>query len=383
MSKQTYKGKGMSPAKKKFINTSLLIISIGVSTYIFAQLTDIFFVQALFFVLIAFYEIVMQDVLGVGLILLKMGGWRIIPGILCILLYLGGYVGIYAVPTAMGVFLLFIDQQNVKAEVTQAEYDIQKRILDLDLESFETYNLQMKTEAQTGYGRRSEKITEEQNKLRESLAVSLEKFKEISKERTKVSIDVFESLSETIKPIKEITPTTIKLAMFLVIFFGMYLGLIVTHEEFGFSTVDDEGFNIESSKVPKKPRNKAYQSSLESSNEKFQTSSESSPGSFETLSPKTSFAQKESPPKLQAIPKPQSEWERFIRASIRESGNLNSAKRVSMLTGIPIERCLEYRKRLEAMTIGGEPVVETVQGGSRVRFAREVVLEKAREREVI
>lgn len=360
MSKQTYKGKGMSPAKKKFINTSLLIISIGVSTYIFAQLADIFFVQALFFVLIAFYEIVMQDVLGVGLILLKMGGWRIIPGILCILLYLGGYVGIYAVPTAMGVFLLFIDRQNVKAEVTQAEYDIQKRILDLDLESFETYNLQMKTEAQTGYGRRSEKITEEQNKLRESLAVSLEKFKEISKERTKVSIDVFESLSETIKPIKEITPTTIKLAMFLVIFFGMYLGLIVTHEEFGFSTVDDEGFNIESS------------------NEKFQTSSESFPGSFETLLSKTSSIQKENLSKLHAVPKPQSEWERFVRASIRESGNLNSAKRVSMLTGIPIERCLEYRKRLEAMRIGGEPVVETTQGVSRTKFEKEVILERVR-----
>jgi len=400
VSKQAYKV--MSPAKKKFINTSLLIISIGVSTYIFAQLTDIFFVQALFFVLIAFYEIVMQDVLGVGLILLKMGSWRIIPGVLCILLYLGGYVGIYAVPTAMGVFLLFIDQQNVKAEVTQVEYDIQKRILDLDLESFETYNLQMKTEAQTGYGRRSEKITEEQSKLRESLAAGLEKFKEISKERTKVSIDVFESLSETIKPIKEVSPTNIKLAMFLVIFFGMYLGLIVTHEEFGFSTFDGEesenkSYDAESPKVPeklwhkifKKLRNKTSQSSSETSNEKFQSYSESSdgklqssPGSFETLSPKTSSTPKENLPKLQAVPKPQSEWERFVRASIRDSGNLNSAKRVSMLTGIPIDRCLEYRKRLEAMTIGGEPVVETVQGGSRVRFEKDVILERIREREV-
>ncbi|HHW90964.1 MAG TPA: hypothetical protein GX745_08700, partial [Clostridiales bacterium] len=349
--------------KKKFINRSLLTISIGVSAYIFARMTDIPLVQGLFFVLIAFYEIVMQDVLGVGLIFIKQGKWRVLPGILCILFYIAGYVGIYAVPTAMGVFLLFIDQQSVRAEITQAEYDIQKRILDLDLESFETYNLQMKTEAQTGYGRRSEKITEEQNKLRESLAVSLEKFKEISKERTKVSIDVFESLSETIKPIKEVSPTTIKLVMFLVIFFGMYLGLIVTHEEFGFSVSSDS--NIENSKVPEKLRNKACQSSSKSSDEKFQSSPESfdgklqsSPGSFE---------------------KPQSEWERFVRASIRESGNLNSAKRVNMLTGIPIDRCLEYRKRLEAMTIGGEPVVETTQGVSRAKFEKEVILERVRE----
>lgn len=366
--------------KKKFINRSLLTISIGVSAYIFAQMADIFLVQGLFFVLIAFYEIVMQDVLGVGLIFIKQGKWRVLPGILCILFYIAGYVGIYAVPTAMGVFLLFIDQQNVKAEVTQAEYDIQKRILDLDLESFETYNLQMKTEAQTGYGRRSEKITEEQNKLRESLAVSLEKFKEISKERTKVSIDVFESLSETFKPIKEVSSTTIKLVMFLVIFFGMYVGLIVTHEEFGFNMQDeknakDESFNIESSKVPEKLHNKACQTSPESSNGKFQSSSE-------TLTPKVSGLQKtslEGSPKLKAVPRPQSEWERFVQNSIRESGNLNSAKRVSMLTGIPIDRCLEYRKRLEAMTIGGEPVVETTQGVSRAKFEKEVILERVRE----
>ena len=369
MSEHRNKGKGKGLTKKKFINRSLLTISIGMSTYIFAQMADIFLVQGLFFVLIAFYEIIMQDVLGVGLIFIKQGKWRVLPGILCILFYIAGYVGIYAVPTAMGVFLLFIDQQSVRAEITQAEYDIRKRILDLDLESFETYNLHMKTEAQTGYGRRSEKITEEQNKLRESLAVSLEKFKEISKERTKVSIDVFESLSETFKPIKEVSSTTIKLVMFLVIFFGMYVGLIVTHEEFGFNMQDeknakDESFNIESSKIPEKLRNKACQSSSKSSDEKFQSSPESfdgklqsSPGSFE---------------------KPQSEWERFVRASIRESGNLNSAKRVSMLTGIPIERCLEYRKRLEAMRIGGEPVVETTQGVSRAKFEKEVILERVR-----
>ena len=135
----------------------------------------------------------MQDVLGVGLIFIKQGKWRVLPGILCILFYIAGYVGIYAVPTAMGVFLLFIDQQQVKAEVTQAEYDLQIRILELDLESFEAYNLQMKTEAETGYGRRSEKISEEQNRLRENLAAGLERFKEISKERTRASVDVFES----------------------------------------------------------------------------------------------------------------------------------------------------------------------------------------------
>lgn len=448
MSKQRYKGKGMSPAKKKFINRSLLAISIGVSTYIFAQMTDILLVQGLFFVLIAFYEIVMQDVLGVGLIFIKQGMWRVIPGILCIMFYITGYVGIYAVPTAMGVFLLFIDQQQVKAEVTQAEYDIQMRILELDLESMEAYNLQMKTEAGTGYGRRSEKVSEEQNKLRESLAAGLEEFRRISKERTRVSVDVFESLSETFSSIREVSSTTIKLVMFLTIFFGMYVGLIVTHEEFGFGAPgqedagEEEGnlgrerfmtFKIKAFKDPEELRDKTSEElqnktsreegtlpgTFGRSSESYKETSLGSSKSYksyqetfletpkvltqEVSGPEETFPEEEtsltfpeeetfpesSPATQPAQPtqparpasKAQSEWERFVRASIRGSGVLNSPRKVNMMTGIPLDRCNEYRRRLEEMKIDGELVVETVQGGSRVRFDRDVILERVREAE--
>ena len=408
MSKQRRKrkGRGMSPKKKKVINNILLTVSIGVSTYIFAQMADIIIVQFLFFVLIAIYELVMQGVLGVGLILIKTGikagGWKvlqILPGALCILFYIGGYVGIYAVPTAMGVFLLFIDQQSVKAEITQTEYDFQKEILDLDIEAAKTYNLQMQTEAQTGYGRQSEKITQEQNKLRESLAAGLERFREVSKARTSVSVDVFESLSETVKPIKEVSPTVIKLAMFLVIFFGMYIGLIFTHEEFGFSALDGEeeeegeddgsgddessqSLSFKTSATKKnKPSRKLRDKTFQEKESFAESSGQSSSGSSEVLTPKVSASEKtslEGLPRITKAPKSQSEWERFIRASVRESGILNSAKRVSMLTGIPIDRCLEYRKRLDEMRIGGEPVVETTQGGSRANFGKDEILEMVR-----
>ena len=370
----------MSKAQKKVINKILLWVSIGASTYIFAQMTDIYLVQGLFFALIAIYEIVMQGVLGVGLILIRQGKWRILPGILCILLYVGGYVGIYAVPTAMGVFLLHVDRQAVKAEITQAEYDVQKRILDLDLESMENYNLQMKTESKTGYGRQSEKVTEEQNKLRAGLDTGLARFREVSREKTKVSINVFESLSEVIEPIKKVSPTTIKLVMFMTLFLGMYLGLIFTHEEFEFSTLEREDEDKESdsrkfktsvikkNKTSKKLRNKTSQSSSESYEESFVESSGRS--SQESLP-------------LRKVSKPQSEWdewERFVRASIRDTGNLNSARRVHMLTGIPIDRCAEYRKRLDEMEIEGIPVVATTQGGSRANFEKREILEAVRER---
>lgn len=388
------KGKG----KKKFTNTVLLWISIGLSTYIFAQMTDLPVIWFLFFAVISFFEIVMQDVLGIGIVLFKQGFktgiakgfFRIIGGVLCFALYLGGYVGIYAVPTAMGVFLLHIDQQSIKAEITQTEYELQKRILDLDLESLENYNLQMRAESKTGYGKQSEKVTAEQNKLREGLEARLEKFRNISKEKEKVSVDVFISISETVKPIMDISPTTIKFIMFMTLFFGIYLGLIFTHPEFGLKDGGEEG-NEEckekeddktSATKKNKPSRKLRDKTSQEEESFAESSGQSSSESSEVMTPKVSVSEKtslEGLPRITKVPKPQSEWERFVRASIRESGNLNSAKRVSMLTGIPLDRCLDYRKRLEAMTIGGELVVETTQGVSRAKFEKEVILERVRE----
>ena len=51
---------------------------------------------------------------------------------------------------------------------------------------------------------------------------------------------MFLSLSETLNQLKKLSSTTIKLVMFLVIFFGMYVGLIVTHEEFGLNMQDEK-----------------------------------------------------------------------------------------------------------------------------------------------
>jgi hypothetical protein len=409
----------MSKGWKQFINTTILLISIGLSTYIFIQMTNEVLVKWLFFALVALYEIIMQGVLGASLSLFKRCRWNkwcIFPAIFCFLLYITAYVTIYAVPTAMGVFLLHADKQAVTAEVTEIEYEIQKRILDLDLDSIENYNLQMRAESKTGYGRQSEKVTTEQNKLRENLENRLAMFLEVSKEKEKSSVDVFESLSDSLKTIKEMSPRTIKFVMFATVFFGMYLGLIITHQEmpdwrqkYREEGQEEQGKEVEGKENKTSVLKSFKESSAKTSTKKTSKSSrklrnktsQTSPESLAKTSQKTSdksYQEEKSFPESSAQSSPESltqkvslgttqenikkfatEMERFVDASIRDTGILNSARRVSMMTGIPIDRCNEYRKQLDEMEIGGVSVVETTQGGSRANFEKEVILERVRE----
>lgn len=296
--------------------------------------------------------------------------------------YLLIYVLIYCHLSGLGFFLTEIQSANVilrRQEIVESSNI--NRINQIDRE-IETLNLHLEKEAETGFGRRSESITKRMDELKKERETLVERFNETSgtsqvKDATTVK-NSFQGLAEAFR----VSENFLQLIVFETIMAIIYIGLYVTRWM-------PEGQEAkESSRVEEKFRHKACQSSPESSNEKFQTSPKSSDRKFqsspETLtpkvsgSPKTSFTQKESPPKLQTVPRPQSEWERFVRASIRDSGSLNSVKRVSMLTGIPLDRCLDYRKRLEAMTIGGEPVVETTQGVSRAKFEKEVILERVR-----
>lgn len=300
--------------------------------------------------------------------------------------YIVIYVLIYCHLSGLGFFLTEVRSTNVVLRrqefVEMATMDRIKQI-DRDLE---TLDLHLVTESKTGYGKQSQTIENRKKELEEERARLLETLTSEESSQSKDAATVknsFQGLAEAFG----VSENFLQLIVFETIMAIIYIGLYVTRWRPEEQEVKARvGVKVKEKfwhKIFKKLRNKACQSSPESFNEKFQSSPESSKSyqetSPETLTSKISSTQKESTPKLQAVPKPQSEWERFVQNSIRESGNLNSAKRVSMLTGIPIDRCLEYRKRLEAMKIGGEPVVETVQGGSRVRFEKEAILERVRE----
>lgn len=293
------------------------------------------------------------------------------------------YVCIYAHLSGLGFFLTEVQSTAEtlrRLEVVETSNIDQVAQIDKEIEIL---NLHLATESQTGFGQRSESIVNRKKELEAKRETLLQTIGEVSNSDAETVKNSFKSLAEKLG----LTENFLQLVMFETLLVIIYVGLYVTRwkpgedDETGKGAIQETKESSTETSATKKNKN-SKKLRNKTSHEK-ESSEESSPKtSPETLTSKVSGFPKTSPeslPKIQAVPKPQSEWERFVRASIRESGNLNSAKRVSMLTGIPIERCLEYRKRLEAMRIGGEPVVETVQGGSRVRFEKEVILERVRE----
>lgn len=325
---------------KRFINVTLLAISITVSSYVLLQMSPKFFIQAIIAVTILVYETLMQLVLATGKALWRVGTALAITGaIVCFILF-AAYVFCYAVPTGIEFFAQQIAQQEAKAEILDDSYDTLKGMADTALDSLKAYNEQMKKEAETGYGSRSKVITEEQNKLYDRVDILIEKLNEVSDQRVKTKLNLFYGLSKYLQPIIKVSPETLTFIMFMVLFLTIYLGLIVTSWDIKFS---------ESSTKVLKSSTKV----LRSSQKVLKSSEEVSKSSGEVLD------------------KEAQEFLKFVNASIRDTLRVNSPRRVAKLTGIPEDRCKTYRAFLDSLGI-----IETVQGGSRVKYPKEVVLEK-------
>ena len=325
---------------KRFINVTLLAISITVSSYVLLQMSPKFFIQAIISITILVYETLMQLVLATGKALWRVGTALAITGaIVCFILF-AAYVFCYAVPTGIEFFAQQIAQQEAKAEILDDSYDTLKGMADTALDSLKAYNEQMKKEAETGYGSRSKVITEEQNKLYDRVDILIEKLNEVSDQRVKTKLNLFYGLSKYLQPIIKVSPETLTFIMFMVLFLTIYLGLIVTSWDIKFS---------ESSTKVLKSSTKV----LRSSKKVLKSSEEVSKSSGEVLD------------------KEAQEFLKFVNASIRDTLRVNSPRRVAKLTGIPEDRCKTYRAFLDSLGI-----IETVQGGSRVKYPKEVVLEK-------
>jgi hypothetical protein len=330
----------MNKVLKGFINVTLLAISITVSSYVLLQMSPKFFIQAVISVTILVYETLMQLVFATGKALWRVGTALAITGaIVCFILF-AAYVFCYAVPTGIEFFAQQIAQQEAKAEILDDSYDTLKGMADTTLDSLKAYNEQMKKEAETGYGSRSKVITEEQNKLYDRVDILIEKLNEVSDRRVKTKLNLFYGLSKYLQPIIKVSPETLTFIMFMVLFLTIYLGLIVTSWDIKFS---------ESSTKVLKSSTKV----LRSSKKALKSSEEVSKSSGEVLD------------------KEAQEFLKFVNASIRDTLRVNSPRRVAKLTGIPEDRCKTYRAFLDSLGI-----IETVQGGSRVKYPKEVVLEK-------
>lgn len=316
----------MSSGLRKLIHCTLLTISIIVSAYVLLQMTNNIFIIVVMSVTIAAYETIMQYVFAVGKMLLKIGTVIAILGaIVCFLLY-GTYVFAYAVPTGIEFYAQQIESQNTRLEVTTTEYDILIRQIKTNQDALDAYNLQMVKEAETGYGGQSEKVTKEYNKLLEEQKELLERLREVSDKKTKMQANLFYGLSKYLNPIIDIPPGTLQFIMFMTLFLTIYLGLIFTSWDVT-------------------PQNKVQKSS-----EKVLQSSKKV---------------------LQSSKKVPEELQRFVDASIRDTLRVNSPQKVSEMTGIPEEKCKEYRAFLDALG-----VIETQPGASRVKYPKDVVMKK-------
>ena len=316
----------MSSGLRKLIHCTLLTISIIVSAYVFLQMPNNIFIMIVMFVTIAVYETIMQYVFAIGKMLLKIGTVIAILGaIVCFLIY-GTYVFAYAVPTGIEFYAQQIESQNTRLEATTTEYDILIRQIKTNQDALDAYNLQMVKEAETGYGGQSEKVTKEYNKLLEEQKELLERLQEVSNKKTKMQANLFYGLSKYLNPIIDIPPGTLQFIMFMTLFLTIYLGLIFTSWDVT-------------------PQNKVQKSS-----EKVLQSSEKV---------------------LQSSKKVPEELQRFVDASIRDTLRVNSPQKVSEMTGIPEEKCKEYRAFLDALG-----VIETQPGASRVKYPKDVVMKK-------
>lgn len=316
----------MSSGLRKLIHCTLLTISIIVSAYVLLQMTNNIFIIVVMSVTIAVYETIMQYVFAIGKMLLKIGTVIAILGaIVCFLIY-GTYVFAYAVPTGIEFYAQQIESQNTRLEVTTTEYEILIRQIKTNQDALDAYNLQMVKEAETGYGGQSEKVTKEYNKLLEEQKELLERLQEVSNKKTKMQANLFYGLSKYLNPIIDIPPGTLQFIMFMTLFLTIYLGLIFTSWDLT-------------------PQNKVQKSS-----EKVLQSSKKV---------------------LQSSKKVPEELQRFVDASIRDTLRVNSPQKVSEMTGIPEEKCKEYRAFLDALG-----VIETQPGASRVKYPKDVVMKK-------
>ena len=278
------------------------------------------------------------------------------------------YVLVYCHLSGLGFFLTEIQTtRKVLQRQTFIELADMDRIKQIDRD-LETLDLHLQTESRTGYGRQSKEVEKRKEKLEAERAEILKRLSGLSgvsqAEQDAATVkNSFQGLAEAFGTSENL----LQLIVFETILLVIYIGLYVTRWKPDWRP--EEKVKLPARKSSKtSPTKKVSQKVPESSPILLKTSSQSSQSSEGGLEQdKVRHFEDE-------------EFERFVRVSIRESGILNSPQRVSMLTGIPLAQCITYRKLLDTMTIDGQLVVETVQGGSRALMDKETILRYIRQK---
>lgn len=134
------------------------------------------------------------------------------------------YVLVYAVPSAVGFFMVELDQQDQIASTVELNRQINMDRLKQVSNSINTLNLQLLTESKTGYGKNSQKIMSELKQLeneQKGLQIDL---KSSPKSLQATAKNVFKCLS---KPFG-LPEGLVTVFIFTACVISLYVGLILT-----------------------------------------------------------------------------------------------------------------------------------------------------------
>lgn len=262
-------------------------------------------------------EVAMQYILALGKFKFKKDKVQATLLFFCYFLY----IVIYNIPSGAGFFLAEMDIQNevyYKNQAIERQYEIRLEEIRVTMEKL---NLQLETEAKTGFGNRSKNIIEQMDKLskeREKLFEALSEVPEVQE----VAKNPFQSLSEVL----DIRSNILAAIVFSTSMLLLCVILIIT--SWDLPADEPEEIKVE---------------------ENFVTETASMVDNKEELIA-------------------------YVDAAIRDTGKLNGNQRIMELTGLPLDQCIKFRNWLMKLKIDGTPAISMRQGGGNVNIPKHKIL---------
>jgi len=152
-------------ALKLTINLVFLSISIFLSTYFMIQLTENPYIRFGIAIFAIALEAAMQYVLALGKHHFRRQ--EITKKLTALILFLcyAAYIFIYNIPSAVGFFVMEIDVREQAAAKVEMADTINLKRLEQIARTIDNLNRQLETESATGYGKRSQAIMDQLEKL--------------------------------------------------------------------------------------------------------------------------------------------------------------------------------------------------------------------------
>ena len=266
------------------------------------------------------------------------------------------YVIFYAVLSAVGFFLVEVDQTEARiTEIKNIQSDRRERLNEIAAE-MDALTVQLKTEGMTGYGQNSKIITARMDALkaeRQEFQQNNSESLTVKEKMIKSAVNSFEVLSNNLG----IPPNRLKIFIFGIAVVMLQVIIVLTSWN---GEVERRNPNrkfspaVRKDKIPYGVGGKVLLESASPGNSSGTKSTGSGPKTLDN------------------------ELFRFTEALFNDTKKLNGDPVVALKTGIPPERCAKYRQYLSSLRIGAKTAIFKTQGGSVANFPKGDLLDYIR-----